>query len=196
MTGFADAEEVKSSTGKCRTADCCCCWKRPFNLRSDWLKVGPSSPTTSTALSQLIDESSSGPDELVGSIPCIKLLLEASRWALVDPPLRNLCLPPDWPWDWPEILLRCWVSHSARRLARSTWIPLRANFFCCFSSDLSSFFSFRSRSLRSNSSAGIGSPEHVCGCALWAGRPGPFFVCSFLRHFARLFWNQTFKKPK
>jgi hypothetical protein len=26
---------------------------------------------------------------------------------------------------------------------------------------------------------------------LCAGRPGPFFVCSFLRHLARRFWNQT-----
>lgn len=174
-----------------------------FNLSSDWLKCWglssltiSASPTTSTSillvLSQLIEESS--PDEFVASIPAIKLLLETSKWwlPLPEPPKRNLlpCLLP--PADCPEDLLRCWVSHSARRLAMSTWMPLRANFFCCFSKDLSSFFSLRSRSFRSNSSAGIGSPEQVCGWALWAGRPGPFFVCSFFRHLARRFWNQTF----
>ena len=49
----------------------------------------------------------------------------------------------------------------------------------------------RSRSFRSSSSAGIGSPEQVWGWALCAGRPGPFLVCSFLRHLARRFWNHT-----
>lgn len=39
-------------------------------------------------------------------------------------------------------------------------------------------------SLARISSGGIGSPEHVCGWALWAGRPGPFFVCSLFRTFA------------
>lgn len=180
---------------------CCCCWKM-FNFKSDWLKCCAlsslaisTSPTTSTSLlvlSQLMDESS--PEEL-SSIPAIKLQLEASWVALPEPPplpKRNLlpCLLP--PADWPDNLLRCWVSHSARRLAMSTWMPLSASFFCCFSKDLSSFFSLRSRSFRSNSSAGIGSPEQVCGWALWAGRPGPFFVCSFLRHLARRFWNHTY----
>ena len=84
-----------------------------------------------------------------------------------------------------------WRPGIGRSLAngrgRGTDLPLRASFFCCFSSDLRSFLSLRSRSLRSNSSAGIGSPEQVCGCALCAGRPGPFFVCSFLRHLARRF---------
>lgn len=42
-----------------------------------------------------------------------------------------------------------------------------------------------------NSFGGIGSPEHDCGWALCAGRPGPFFVCSFFRHLARRFWNHT-----
>lgn len=37
----------------------------------------------------------------------------------------------------------------------------------------------------------MGSPEQVCGCALCAGLPGPFLVCSRLRHFALRFWNQT-----
>lgn len=46
-------------------------------------------------------------------------------------------------------------------------------------------------SLARSSFGGIGSPEHDCGWALWAGRPGPFFVCSFFRHLARRFWNQT-----
>ena len=187
------------------SASCFCCWKM-FNLSNDWLKFGLSSlamstsPTTSTsmllALSQLMDESS--PEEFVASIPAIRLLLEASRWLWLPvplpeppPPKRNLlpCLLP--PADCPDDLFRCCVSHSARRLAMSTWMPLSANFFCCFSSDLSSFFSLRSRSFRSSSSAGIGSPEHVCGWALWAGRPGPFFVCSFLRHLALRFWNHT-----
>ena len=36
-----------------------------------------------------------------------------------------------------------------------------------------------------------GSPEQVWGCALWAGRPGPFFVFSFFLYFALLFWYHT-----
>jgi hypothetical protein len=47
-----------------------------------------------------------------------------------------------------------------------------------------------------SSFGGIGSPEQDWGCALWAGRPGPFFVCSFFRHFARRFWNQTCNNKK
>lgn len=43
------------------------------------------------------------------------------------------------------------------------------------------------RSLALSSLAEMGSPEQDCGCALCAGRPGPFFVCSRFRHFARLF---------
>ena len=31
----------------------------------------------------------------------------------------------------------------------------------------------------------------VCGCALCAGRPGPFLVLSCFRHLARRFWNHT-----
>ena len=87
------------------------------------------------------------------------------------------------------------ASHSRRKVAMSTAIPFAASFRCCRSSDFRSFFSRRSRSLRSSSSSGMGSPLHVCGCALCAGRPGPFFVCSFLRHLARRFWNQTYNTP-
>ena len=56
-----------------------------------------------------------------------------------------------------------------------------------------SFLSLLCCSLLSISSGGMGSPEQVWGCALWAGRPGPFFVLSSFRHLARLFWNQTWK---
>lgn len=90
-------------------------------------------------------------------------------------------------------LLACWDSHSFRSVSKSTCTPLAANFLCCRSKLLSNFFCRRSRSLRRNSSAGIGSPEQVTGCALWAGRPGPFLVCSFFLHFARRFWNHTCK---
>ena len=86
-------------------------------------------------------------------------------------------------------------SHSRRKVVMSTTIPFAASFRCCRSSDFRSFFSRRSRSLRSSSSSGMGSPLHVCGWALCAGRPGPFFVCSFLRHLARRFWNQTCNTP-
>ena len=54
-----------------------------------------------------------------------------------------------------------------------------------------SFFSLLCCSRLSISSGGIGSPLHVWGWALWAGLPGPFFVLSSFRHFARRFWNQT-----
>lgn len=64
----------------------------------------------------------------------------------------------------------------------------------CLSSCFLSFFSRLSLSLRSISSGGIGSPEQVCGWALCAGRPGPFFVFSFFRHLARRFWNHTWKE--
>lgn len=60
------------------------------------------------------------------------------------------------------------------------------------SSCLRSFRSFRWSSRFKISSLERGSPEQVCGCELCAGRPGPFLVFSFLRHFARLFWNQTY----
>ncbi len=53
------------------------------------------------------------------------------------------------------------------------------------------FFSTRSNSRRAISSGSIGSPLQVVGWELWAGRPGPFFVFSFLRHLARRFWNHT-----
>ena len=42
----------------------------------------------------------------------------------------------------------------------------------------------RSSSRRVISSGSIGSPLHVSGCALWAGRPGPFRVFSHLRYLA------------
>lgn len=51
-------------------------------------------------------------------------------------------------------------------------------------------------SLALSSLGGIGSPEQVWGWALCAGRPGPFFVCSFFLHFARRFWNQTYYNTK
>ena len=63
----------------------------------------------------------------------------------------------------------------------------------CRSNCFLSFFSRLSHSRFSISSADNGSPEHVWGCELCAGLPGPFLVFSFLRHLARLFWNQTYK---
>ncbi len=57
--------------------------------------------------------------------------------------------------------------------------------------------SLRSRrccSRRLISSGGMGSPLQVWGWALWAGRPGPFFVLSSFRHLARRFWNHTCNK--
>ena len=67
------------------------------------------------------------------------------------------------------------------------------SFFCCFSNCFNNFFSRLSRSFLSSSSGEMGSPEQVCGCALCAGRPGPFFVFSFLRNLARRFWNHTYQ---
>lgn len=95
-----------------------------------------------------------------------------------------------------HLLFACWDSHSLRNVSKSTCTPLAANFLCCLSKLLSNFFCLRSRSLRRSSSAGIGSPEHVTGCALCAGRPGPFLVCSFFLHLARRFWNHTYQKKK
>jgi len=56
------------------------------------------------------------------------------------------------------------------------------------------FRSSRSRSRRHSSSGGIGTPLHVSGRTLCAGRPGFLRVCSLFRHFARRFWNQTCTK--
>ena len=100
------------------------------------------------------------------------------------------CCPEDWAAR-AAAFLPCCCSHSLRRVAMSTAMPLAASLRCCLSKDLRSFFSLRSLSLRRSSSSGIGSPLQVCGCALCAGRPGPFLVCSFFLHFARRFWNHT-----
>ena len=70
---------------------------------------------------------------------------------------------------------------------------LRMSSICCrlLSCSFRYFFSSRCLSLLSNSSGGIGVPLHVRGRTLCAGRPGLLRVCSFLRHLARRFWNQT-----
>lgn len=73
----------------------------------------------------------------------------------------------------------------------SLMFTLAANFRCCRSNDFNNFFCSFWRSFRWSSSGGIGSPLQLCGWALWAGLPGPFFVCSFFLHFARRFWNHT-----
>lgn len=70
-------------------------------------------------------------------------------------------------------------------------MPLARSFRACRSRAFWSFFRRRARSRARSSAGGMGSPEQDWGWALWAGRPGPFFVCSFLRHLARRFWNQT-----
>jgi len=72
-----------------------------------------------------------------------------------------------------------------------TFIDLRSSRRRSLSSCFRRFFASRCSSRLSSSSGGMGSPLQVCGCALCAGRPGPFFVCSRLRHFARRFWNHT-----
>ena len=76
----------------------------------------------------------------------------------------------------------------AAAVAAAAWLRLAPRWSC-----LARLRSIRSRSRRARSSSEMGSPLQVCGWALWAGRPGPFRVFSFLRHFARRFWNQTCK---
>lgn len=84
-----------------------------------------------------------------------------------------------------------WLRYSRFRDTKSTAMPLARSFRAWRSRAFCSFFRRRARSRARSSAGGIGSPEQDWGWALWAGRPGPFFVCSFLRHLARLFWNQT-----
>lgn len=83
--------------------------------------------------------------------------------------------PP--PWQCACHAVRCSEWVGGIRQGISVIFPLRST--------------YRSRACSSGS--GIGAPLQLCGCALWAGRPGPFLVCSFLRHLARRFWNQTCK---
>lgn len=89
--------------------------------------------------------------------------------------------------SWLHDDVNCW----SEALADSDFILVVRYLFTWRSSCLRSFFSLRSDSRLSISAADKGSPEQVWGCELWAGRPGPFLVFSFLRHFARRFWNQT-----
>jgi len=90
----------------------------------------------------------------------------------------------------------CFVSDSpqaGRMMLSEGFGPIfRAAARSRRSSSRRCFLASRCSSLRLSSSAGIGSPLHVCGRALCAGRPGPFFVFSFFLHFARLFWNHTY----
>ena len=65
----------------------------------------------------------------------------------------------------------------------STWIPLAASFFCCFSSCFINLRSLRLASFRMSSSWEMGSPEQVWGWALWAGRPGPFLVFDYMENY-------------
>lgn len=58
------------------------------------------------------------------------------------------------------------------------------------------FFSILLSSLRAISSGSMGSPLQLVGWALWAGRPGPFFVFSFFLHLALRFWNHTCGEKK
>ena len=80
----------------------------------------------------------------------------------------------------PVPLLVCRFRFSSRRSSRSS----------CFLRCLSTF-SVRRRCVSSGS---MGAPLQVCGLALWAGRPGPFFVFSHFRHLARRFWNHTYQQ--
>lgn len=89
-----------------------------------------------------------------------------------------------------------WLKYSRFKATRSTAIPLARSFLAWRSKAFCSFFLLLARSRARSSAGGMGSPEQDCGWALWAGRPGPFLVCSFFRHFALRFWNQTWKEKE
>lgn len=175
-------ESILKGFGRCRLFSSCSCVLDDRSIPLSLVSVtdvanielspkvsdsAPESPTTSMSLSLSI-----------ASVPrCARYSrFKATRSTVIPGMMGNCAL----------------IEHFF--LIGCSFLPLARSFRACLSRAFWSFFRRLALSLALSSAGGIGSPEQDWGWALWAGRPGPFFVCSFFLHLARRFWNHTWNQ--